>query len=624
MSMSDKNVGIDNGDQNAETPLSNAQNKTAADPNSLNTAGTYPSGALGQTPQGSLPGLAGFAQMQGLAPATPPVPVAPQPSVPEPLAYDPIPEPPELAQPELQPFTPVSEQVPPLPADIAGPMDPGPMFPEELPTPSLDIDQPPVDLPPLPGVDQSLPSDTPTFSDPPTLDIMADHARSDAEAIDDIDLFAGAADAGPAGAPQAMEPPALPGQDPVPPLPDGQDLYGGELQAFEAHYDQHPEIPIGAFDAGAGAEGGAHAYFQDHDGDDAEFLENEMSPENVAAGKKRPGRKLVMVSGSLAVALVLGGAIAFAYKQSGNTTAGNGQPPLIQADNRPVKVAPKQPGGKEFPHKNKLIYDRLVGEERPEIENVVPRQEEVADAATTPAEDRPRDDVVAALRQGTDTENSGAANSGTEPSEGPRKVKTLVVRPDGTIVKPETTAAIQPEPQTRGFAARAPEPPAQVEQPAPAQPEPVQQAAPAPVAPPSATAAERRIAAVQTQQSTSDARPAFVAPTPTPKPRAQPQQEQRVAALNGVAPATAGVSGYVVQVAARKSQTDALAAFADLQQRYPKLLSGYRPMIQRADLGDKGTWYRLRVGPMNEKTAAANLCKRLKSAGLRNCLVRAQ
>ena len=62
MSMSDENVGIDNGDQKAETPLSNAQNKTATDPNGLKAAETYPSGALGQTPQGSLPGLAGFAQ----------------------------------------------------------------------------------------------------------------------------------------------------------------------------------------------------------------------------------------------------------------------------------------------------------------------------------------------------------------------------------------------------------------------------------------------------------------------------------------------------------------------------------------------------------------------------------
>ena len=54
------------------------------------------------------------------------------------------------------------------------------------------------------------------------------------------------------------------------------------------------------------------------------------------------------------------------------------QPPLVQADNRPVKEPPQQPGGKDFPHKNKLIYERLQNGDQPEADNVVPRQEEPA------------------------------------------------------------------------------------------------------------------------------------------------------------------------------------------------------------------------------------------------------
>ncbi|MGI9382740.1 MAG: SPOR domain-containing protein [Methyloligellaceae bacterium] len=640
--MSDESVGIDteasalgqSDDQKAERPLSNAENKTSADPNGLKAAETYLSGAPGQAPQGSLPGLAGFAQMQGLAPTAPPAQPEPptlQPSQPEPLAYDPVPEPPELAQPEFEPFTPVAEQVPP--ADFGGSLEPSAPFLDELPTPSLDDSQTPPEVPPLPGMDQAEQSDDPFFAIQPRADNDAGHQTSDKAPSDGMGAFGAPLDA------EVVEADATV----VPPLPDGHEPFGGELQAFEAHYDQHPEIPIGAFDAGPGAEPGAHAYFQDQDGDDAEFLENEMSPENMPIGKRRPGRKLVMVSGSLAGALVLGGAIAFAYKQTGDPAADGSQPPLIQADSRPVKVAPKQPGGKQFPHKNKLIYDRLVGEERPEVEKVVPRQEEVADTAGTAAsaaastQDRPGRVAVAGLRQGTDAANPGAVSVATDATDGPRKVKTLVVRPDGTIVRPETpapvnTAVVQGPAKTRGVAVTVPETPAKVEQPAQVQPEPAQPETPSPVAVPSATGAEQRIAAVQTQQSAPSAQPAFVAPTPTPKPKPrarQPQEQQTAAAAApaaaAAAPATgASGSGYVVQVAARKSQTDALAAFADLQQRYPKLLSGYRPMIQRADLGDKGTWYRLRVGPMNEKTAATKLCKRLRSAGLRSCLVRSQ
>ena len=50
---------------------------------------------------------------------------------------------------------------------------------------------------------------------------------------------------------------------------------------------------------------------------------------------------------------------------------------------------------------------------------------------------------------------------------------------------------------------------------------------------------------------------------------------------------------------------------ADMQQKYPSLLASYRPMVQKADLGTKGVWYRLRIGPIVDKTAATKLCGQL-------------
>jgi cell division protein FtsN len=60
-----------------------------------------------------------------------------------------------------------------------------------------------------------------------------------------------------------------------------------------------------------------------------------------------------------------------------------------------------------------------------------------------------------------------------------------------------------------------------------------------------------------------------------------------------------------------------------MQQKYPSLLANYRPIVQKADLGAKGTWYRLRIGPITDKTAASKLCTQLKSQGLPDCLVMA-
>ncbi|GFO82126.1 MAG: hypothetical protein A49_17530 [Methyloceanibacter sp.] len=68
----------------------------------------------------------------------------------------------------------------------------------------------------------------------------------------------------------------------------------------------------------------------------------------------------------------------------------------MTADASPVKAAPDSPGGKEFPHKNKLIYDRLTNGTMPESERLVPRQEDVA-VACAAARRRPRPGLPASV-----------------------------------------------------------------------------------------------------------------------------------------------------------------------------------------------------------------------------------
>ena len=114
--------------------------------------------------------------------------------------------------------------------------------------------------------------------------------------------------------------------------------------------------------------------------------------------------------------------------------------------------------------------------------------------------------------------------------------------------------------------------------------------------------------------------PAPPPPAPEPKPAAKPAAQQTAAAAPQAA---AAPTKYVVQVASKKNQTEALASYADLQQKYPKLLANYRPMVQKADLGAKGVWYRLRIGPIADKTSASKLCTQLKQQGLPDCLVMA-
>jgi hypothetical protein len=383
----------------------------------------------------------------------------------------------------------------------------------------------------------------------------------------------------------------------APPLPSGAPRplpSHHSLQAFDAGYDQPPQIALGRTHyPNQAPPHNAPQDFYESDQGDADFLDESqfMSPGDAEMKPARKfglrSRSIYMVGSALLGAIALGGALAFAYKQSGGAMSGD-QPPVVQADSRPVKEAPQEAGGKDFPHKNKLIYERLQNGDQPEAERIVPRQEDLAmpampgGAVPAPAGMAPMQPPAVAT-----VDDPNAADGG------PRRVKTMVVRPDGTMAE---APAAEASPQQ----AAAPAAPAAPQQVAFAQPQmpapPMPEAAPAPPPPPQAEAAPA-----------ADPQPVAAIPAP----RAEP------------APAPAKPSQYVVQVGSKQNQTDALATFADMQQKYPTLLASYRPMVQKADLGSKGVWYRLRIGPIADKSAATKLCGQLKSQGHPDCLVMA-
>lgn len=85
-------------------------------------------------------------------------------------------------------------------------------------------------------------------------------------------------------------------------------------------------------------------------------------------------------------------------------------------------------------------------------------------------------------------------------------------------------------------------------------------------------------------------------------------------------PAATGSGGYVVQLAALRDEASARATFERLRNAHPGLLGGLSLDIQRADLGDKGTYYRARAGYL-DKAAADALCEKLQAQG-QGCIVR--
>jgi Aspartyl protease/SPOR domain len=72
--------------------------------------------------------------------------------------------------------------------------------------------------------------------------------------------------------------------------------------------------------------------------------------------------------------------------------------------------------------------------------------------------------------------------------------------------------------------------------------------------------------------------------------------------------------GYSVQVSSQKDEANALAAYQNLQVKFPNILGGRKPIIHRVDFGERGIYYRVHVGPFSANEAG-ELCSRLKGAG---------
>jgi cell division septation protein DedD len=71
---------------------------------------------------------------------------------------------------------------------------------------------------------------------------------------------------------------------------------------------------------------------------------------------------------------------------------------------------------------------------------------------------------------------------------------------------------------------------------------------------------------------------------------------------------------WSVQLASEKSESDALAAFEHIRNEHQTILGGLRPQVTKAELGAKGTYYRVRIGAKSQQ-AANKLCASLQAAG---------
>lgn len=76
----------------------------------------------------------------------------------------------------------------------------------------------------------------------------------------------------------------------------------------------------------------------------------------------------------------------------------------------------------------------------------------------------------------------------------------------------------------------------------------------------------------------------------------------------------------VVQLASLQSEARAKDEWNRLQDRYGELLGDMHLLLDRADLGDRGIFFRMQTGPFPNRMTAKDMCNQLKAEAL-ECIV---
>jgi hypothetical protein len=273
------------------------------------------------------------------------------------------------------------------------------------------------------------------------------------------------------------------------------------------------------------------------------------------AFERGPSRRLRTIAWAVAIAALAAFGIVIWYAYNlGIKDGTESVAPLIRADARPTKIKPDQPGGMAVPHQDKEVYETIGSgtATEPKVERLLPPPEQPK-SLPTPAPAPSPAPAAQAPAGGSDV-------AAPPPSD---ELRALMER-EGLAPKNDGQAA------------------------------------------------EDRPAPPKDEVTTAPPPPATLDPQITAKPPAEPAPAAKpVPAAN--ATGSTDLSGrWRIQLAAFRDRPTAESEWRRLQKKFPDLLGALALEVQEADLGAKGTFYRMRGGPIADEASAKLLCAQLE------------
>ncbi|TIO50705.1 MAG: SPOR domain-containing protein [Mesorhizobium sp.] len=382
----------------------------------------------------------------------------------------------------------------------------------------------------------------------------------------------------------------------------------------------------------------------------------------------KPRSRGMMVAAFVGAVVIAGGlgALAFSFGGKGGSEA----PVIVKADNSPIKVKPENPGGAVVPNQDSKVYDAVAKggaakpaepvqqklvtntEEPIDVASKEPPQSRIVNLSPDDTDAAPGADAAApgpdAVAPGPDATAPSSAQGTAQPAApapksedriaqvlqeadkgtgndvvavAPRKVKTMMVKPDGSLVPHEDPAPAAPKVAATEPADPAPQhvaPAGQGDAQAtgtvtPATDQTAGQGDQTEVVKPATPNT-----APKTEAKAQSANTPAKVPVAPPRPSDQPVDivgEVKPDQVASIDPASAAGGGsWSMQIASQPTVESAQSTYQDLQRRYGSVLSGRKANIVKAEIAGKGTFYRVRV-PAQSRNDAINLCTSYKAAG---------
>jgi hypothetical protein len=255
--------------------------------------------------------------------------------------------------------------------------------------------------------------------------------------------------------------------------------------------------------------------------------------------------------------------------------------PIVKADQEAVKVKPSDRGGMVVLNMDKTVYDNLSRgtnkENASKVEKILPSPEEPIDKVKIiqeqqveqASEQKPAESLPEAARVPENNDERNSATTNVIPIESKPEQKTQVEQIQES--NKEQKEALEKET--------------------------IEEAKPKENEKPKRNKALTKIADKTSRVSDQDL-------------QLPPKHKKKADNITNLASRKI-TSGYKVQLAAFKTEKEALQEWNRIKKKYKQVLSKYKPSIERREIDHKGIFYRLQAGPFASEAEARSICKKL-------------